>query len=245
MNAFSADQILVLEDDADLRLVLSLRLARDGFGVMTAATAEEARDLVRRCGLPSLAIVDIGLPGASGLDFCRGLHRTSDLPVIMLTAVDDSDTIVRALSECAEDYMVKPVRLEELVARVWRVLRRVPSVAETVLVGTQEVCVDFGTGRATRGSQSVDLTPTESRILNVLISHAGTTVSVRQLVQRLWPEDEAPQETLRVHMSRLRAKLRRLDVGADLIETERNLGYRVPRALVATRRTVALGERRT
>lgn len=229
MNAvIAAHSILVLEDDNDLRDLLAERLERDGYVVTATASAEQAQAAIQSRGLPHLALVDINLPGRNGLEFCRTLHSRSDLPVILLTAVDDSDTIVRALGECAEDYVVKPFRLNEVVARVQRLLRRLPpgpANARFLLEGG--VAFDAATGRLAGGEASVFLTPTECKLLHILAAQGGGSVSTRLIVRRLWPEDATPEETLRVHISRLRAKLRLVAPGVTLLETQRSIGYRL------------------
>jgi DNA-binding response OmpR family regulator len=196
---------------------------------MLAANGRLALDMIARQGLPHLAVVDINMPVMNGIQFCRAVHRFCDLPFIMLTAVDDETTMVEVIQECAEDYVTKPFSLNELMARIHRVLRRFPDHGHRRIVpieANSRVSVDFGAHVLTAGEQTAQLTPTETKLLHILMSNRRRTVSTEFLLSRLWPREEIFEDTLRVHIHRLRRKLELLDPNASYIETERGLGYR-------------------
>jgi DNA-binding response OmpR family regulator len=227
-------RILIVEDDRDLAELVARKLANEGFVTVTAGGVQEAlRAVATR--VPHLAVVDIRLPDGSGLDFCRQVQQTTDLPIILVTAVDDSAVIVDSLLQVAEDYIVKPFNLAELAARVHRVLRRLlhenPEPAETRLDDC--VSVNFYTRSLACGERTVELTPIESKLLHVLMAHQGAIVPSGFLLQRVWPMQAAVDETLRVHMSRLRRKLELVSPATHYIETERSIGYRFVRTPAA------------
>ena len=122
---YSPQRILVVDDDPDILRLVSAKLDRAGFDVLTASSGQQALDMIERRGLPHLAIVDLMMPGMSGFDFCQTVQQYTDLPVIMLTAIDEEETVIRGIQHFAEDYITKPFSPRELVARVERVLRRI------------------------------------------------------------------------------------------------------------------------
>ena len=133
----SAYRIFVLDDNFSMVRLVSTALQKSGFKVSTAASGEEGLDLIRRNGLPHLALVDIHMPyGMNGFDFCEAVLTFSDVPIIMLTAVDEDETIIQTIDQYAEDYITKPFNPGELVARVRRVLRRIGDFAYTLSAET-------------------------------------------------------------------------------------------------------------
>jgi DNA-binding response OmpR family regulator len=222
-------RILVVDDDPQVRRLVELRLDSAGFEVLSAASAQEALDLVARHGLPHLAIVDIMMPGISGFEFCEALKQLGDVPVIMLTAVNEEEAIVRSIERCAEDYVTKPFRPRELVARVQRVLRRIGDFSYTLgpLIQVDDrLTVDFVHRQVIVSGREVALTPTETKLLYILMCNAGRAVTVDFLLRRLWPLEEASAEALRVHVHRLREKIEDDSNQPRYIATERGLGYR-------------------
>ena len=139
-------RILVIDDDPDLLRLVSSKLDRSGFEVLTADSGQQALNIIKRNGLPHLAIVDLMMPVMSGFEFCEIVQEFSDLPVIMLTAVDEEETVIRGIQHFAEDYVTKPFSPRELVARVERVLRRIGDFAYTLAPVVQvddRLAVDF------------------------------------------------------------------------------------------------------
>ena len=221
--------MLVVDDDADILKLLRFALEASHFEVVAAASARQALDLVEREGLPHLAIVDIMMPEMDGIELCHRLHEFSDLPVIMLTAIDEEQTTVEVIRDIAEDYVTKPFRPKELAARVERVLRR---IGDTRYAGRPRIEVDshltleLGARRIFLDGVETALTPTEAKILDILTRASGRTVTTRFLLQRIWPLEEVYEDTLRVHVYRLRGKLEpSLDEPRYLL-TERGVGYR-------------------
>ena len=185
--------------------------------------------MIARRGLPHLAIVDIMMPGMDGFEFCRTVQEFTDLPVIMLTAVDEEETVIRGIRHFAEDYITKPFSPRELLARVQRVLRRIGDFAYTFDPVTQvddRLAVDFAHHRVIVQGQPVDLTPTETKLLYILMRNAGRAVTTGFLLRRLRPLEEVFEDTLRVHIHRLRQKIEPVPSQPRYIVTERGLGYR-------------------
>ena len=223
------ERILVVDDDPKIRQLVDLRLTPAGYEVLTAASGEEALDVIARQGLPHLAIVDLMMSGMTGFEFCEAVQRFSDLPVILLTAMGEEDTVVEGIERYAEDYIVKPFSPRELLARVQRVLRRIGDFAYTLEPVTQvddRLSVDIAHQQAHVAGQVVDLTPTETKLLYILMRNADRVVTTDFLLRRLWPLEEVFEDTLRVHVHRLRQKIE-VDPGHPCyIVTERGLGYR-------------------
>jgi DNA-binding response OmpR family regulator len=224
-----AQCILVVDDDpAILRLVRD-KLDRAGFEVWTATSGRRALDVIDRRGLPHLAIVDIMMPEMGGFEFCRTVQEFTDLPVIMLTAVDEEETVIRGIEHFAEDYITKPFSPRELVARVQRVLRRIGDFAyalDPVTRVDDRLAVDLAHLRTLVDGQPVDLTPTETKILYILMRNAGRTVTIDFLLRRLWPLEDVFEDALRVHVHRLRQKIEAVPGQPRYIVTEGGLGYR-------------------
>jgi DNA-binding response OmpR family regulator len=207
------------------------KLEKAGFEVFTASSGQHALDVIGRRGLPHLAIVDINMPGMSGFDFCQAVQTFSDLPVIMLTAIDEEETVIRGINYYAEDYITKPFSPRELVARVQRVLRRIGDFAYTLDPTIQiddYLSVDFAHQQVSVGGKITALTPTESKLLYILIRNAGHTVTSDFLLRRLWPMEEVFEDSLRVHVHRLRQKIEPTPSQPYYVITERGLGYSFP-----------------
>lgn len=225
-------RLLAVEDDPDLLRLIRAELERSGFEVWPAPTAEDALSLVEKRGLPHLALVDILLPGLDGLSLARRLQEWSDLPVVLLTSVDEEDTVVDAIESLAEDYIRKPFSPRELVARVERVWRRIGDFGYTlqpVIRVDDRLSIDFAHQRAVVEGKTVSLTGTESKLLYVLMRQAGRVVGTDFLLRRLWPSDEVFEDTLRVHVHRLRAKIEPTPGRPRYVLTERGAGYIFPR----------------
>lgn len=220
-----------MDDDSSIRRLLKDKLEGAGYEVWTAASGDQALDAIDRRGMPHLAIVDVNMPGMNGLRFCETVQQFSDLPVIMLSAIDEEETIVGSISRFAEDYITKPFSPRELVARVERVLRRIGDYSYTLDVVNridEYLAIDIPHQRALIGDQTVALTPTETKLLYLLMRNAGHTVSTDFLLRRLWPMEEVFEDTLRVHIHRLRHKIEPAPSRPHYILTERGLGYSFP-----------------
>ncbi|MEO1041326.1 MAG: phosphate regulon transcriptional regulator PhoB [Pseudomonadota bacterium] len=219
--------VLVVEDDEALRTLVEYNLGKEDFTVTTARDGEEALLKVEEAK-PDLVILDWMLPNVSGIEVCRRLRSkqaTQALPIIMLTARAEEPDRVRGLETGADDYVVKPFSMEELVARIRAVLRRIrPSlVSDTVSCGDIEV--DRTAHRVRRSGQEVHLGPTEFRLLDHLMQNPGRVFSREQLLNAVWGSDVFVEaRTVDVHIGRLRKALGKHG-DRNPIRTVRSAGY--------------------
>lgn len=219
--------VLVVDDEADLLTLVRYNLERDGFEVGEAVDGEEAMAMIaeRR---PDLVLLDWMLPRFSGIEVCRRVRRsahTQNLPIIMLTARGEESDRVRGLDYGADDYIVKPFSPSELVARVRAVLRRLRPAFEAETLQFSDVTMDLAEFRVTRSGDSVQLAPTEFRLLRYFMEHPGRVFSREQLLNAVWGREiYLEPRTVDVHVRRLR---RTLNAGGrqDIIRTVRAAGY--------------------
>jgi DNA-binding response OmpR family regulator len=226
-------RILIVDDDPAILRLVKIVMEGAGYDTLTAASGVEAFEVIGRSGMPHLAIVDLNMPFMNGFDFCEAVQQFSDLPVIILSAQDEEDTIITGISRFAEDYVTKPFSPRELVARVERVLRRIGDFGYTLGVTTRvddRLTVDFAHQRALVAGRFISLTPTETKLLYLLMRNAGRVVTADFLLRRLWPMEEVFEDTLRVHVHRLRQKIESTPSQPRYILTERGMGYSFPRA---------------
>jgi two-component system, OmpR family, phosphate regulon response regulator PhoB len=211
-NAASAPRILVVEDESDLALLLAYNLEAEGYLVESVERGDEA-ELRLAESAPDLVILDWMLPGVSGLEICRRLRareNTRTLPVIMVTARGEEAERVRGLSVGADDYVVKPFSVPELMARVRALLRRSrpERIADRLYAG--DIDLDRETRRVRRGAREVHLGPTEFRLLEYLLEKPGRVFSRAQLLDGVWGQAaEIDERTVDVHVGRLRKALSR------------------------------------
>ena len=220
--------ILLVEDEPAIQELIAANLARAGHHVVRANDAESAQRIVREA-LPDLVLLDWMLPGASGVEFARRLRadeRTSDIPIIMLTARGEEQDKVTALEIGADDYVTKPFSPRELVARIKAVLRRrAPQTTEDV-VELGGLRLDPATHRVSAGETALAFGPTEFRLLHFLMTHPERVHSRAQLLDQVWGDHVFVEErTVDVHIRRLRCALEPSSHDA-LIQTVRGSGYR-------------------
>ncbi len=224
----TSQRILVVDDDPDILRVVSVTLELEGFEIGTAESAPGALDWIRRHGLPHLAVIDIMMPGTNGIELAREIHKFCDLPIVMLTAVDEEETVVSTIEELAEDYIIKPFNPRELAARVKRLIRRIGDFTYAMAPVTRiddHLSIDFINQKATAGGKTVSLTPTETKLLHILIRSSRRTVTTDHLLRRIWPMDEVFEDTLRVHVHRLRQKIEPKPSSPHYLITQRGTGY--------------------
>jgi DNA-binding response OmpR family regulator len=229
MSDSRIQHILVIDDDESIQQMVCDKLEYEGYEVWTANDGRHALEIIGRRGLPHLAIVDIHMPVIDGFEFCRIVHQYADLPIILLTAVDDEETIVRGIKNCAEDYVTKPFSPRQLAARVERVLHRIGSFAyalEPKVKIDDFLQIDLAHQEAVVNGEAVKLTPIENKILHILLCNAPRVVTTRFLLDRIWPHEIILEDVLRVHVHRLREKVERNSGSRRYILTERGLGYR-------------------
>lgn len=222
-------RVLVLDADPVLQLDVGRALEERGFEVSAAFSIRSAFDHMERYGYPDVALVDLDHPKSDGWAFCKTVNRRIDLPLIALSADHDSDTAVRALESYADDYVRKPFSAPELATRTTTLLRRIGDLsytAESRVRVDERLEVDFERRVAIVDGCRHRLTPTESRLLFVLIRNAGRTVQTSFLLRRLWPLEEVYEDSLRSHMYRLRKKIERDSKRPEYIGNVRGLGYR-------------------
>lgn len=223
-------RILVVDDEPPIVEVLTYNLERANYQVLVARDGQEALDLARR-EQPDLIILDLMLPRLDGLEVCRALRRERDVPIIMLTARDAEVDRVVGLELGADDYVVKPFSVRELMARVKSVLRRTaPRPAETTpeVIRVGALAVDVSRYEARWGKAELDLTTQEFSLLHALARHAGRVLSREQLLEQVWGYDYyGDLRVVDAAVKRLRAKLRQAVPRTEIIATVRGVGYKL------------------
>ena len=231
----NAANILVIDDEAQIRRVLRSTLTFRGYELLEASTGEEGTELARKFK-PDLILLDVNLPGISGIETCRELRRFTAVPIIMLTVRNAERDKVVALDAGADDYVTKPFGIEELLARVRASLRRHSSTETIPAFQSRDLSVDFEERRVTAGGELVHLAPKEFEVLRHLIAQQGKPVTHRKLLQAVWgPEYGEETENLRVVINQLRKKIEKDPAQPKYILTEPWVGYRFqpPKTLAA------------
>jgi len=222
-------RILVVDDEPQIHRFLKPSLLVSGYDVISAA---DGRHAVRSCASdpPDAVLLDLGLPDIDGKEVIAQIRRTSDVPIIVLSARDREAEKIAALDLGADDYVNKPFAIGELLARLRSVLRRRPAAAldapQTYRIG--ELAIDTGTHQVTRAGEAVHLTPKEFELLALLLRHAGRVLTHRQVLNAIWgPAHGNDTQYLRVFIGQLRQKLETSPSEPRLILTEPGIGYRV------------------
>ena len=219
--------VLIVEDEAPLQELLTYNLQRAGFDVEQAFDGDQASSLVAE-RMPDVILLDWMLPHTSGIELCRQFRRraeTANVPIIMLTARAEESDRLRGLNTGADDYVTKPFSVEELIARIRAVLRRVrPAFAEELLTFA-DLAMDLTAHRVMRGEQEIHLSPTEFRLLRQLLERPGRVFSRDQLLDLVWGHDQDVE--LRTVDATIRRLRRALNEGgrSDLLRTVRAAGY--------------------
>ena len=225
----SADQptVLVVEDELAQREVLAYNLEAEGFRVSKAANGDEALLLVDEDS-PDIIVLDWMMPNLSGIEVCRRLKTRPDtraIPIIMLSARSEEVDKVRGLETGADDYVVKPYSVVELMARVRTQLRRVRPATVGIRLEFDDIILDSETHKVSRGSKPLKLGPTEFRLLSTFMEKPGRVWSREQLLDRVWGRDiYVDTRTVDVHIGRLRKALTQHG-GNDPVRTVRGAGY--------------------
>jgi two-component system, OmpR family, KDP operon response regulator KdpE len=220
---------LLVEDEPQIRRFVRMALEAEGWQIFESESMK--RGLIDAgTRKPNLIVLDLGLPDGDGVDFIRDVREWSSVPIIVLSArVDEADKIV-ALDAGADDYLIKPFGVGELLARVRATLRRQrqPEANNEGIVQFGDVKVDLRARVVTKGAQPVHLTPTEYRLLSVLIANAGRVITNRQLLREVWgPSNTENGHYLRVYMGHLRQKLEDDPTQPVYLQTETAVGYRL------------------
>jgi two-component system phosphate regulon response regulator PhoB len=226
-NAGSQARILIVEDEEPLSLLLRYNLEAEGYGIETVARGDDAETWLKE-NTPDLVVLDWMLPGLPGIELCRRLRaraETKSLPIIMLTARGEESERVRGLATGADDYIVKPFSVPELLARVRALLRRATPERMADVLTLGEIVLDRVRQRVLRAGRDVELGPTEYRLLEFLMQRPGRVFSREQLLDGVWGRDiYIDERTVDVHVGRLRKALNR-GAEKDPIRTVRGSGY--------------------
>ena len=220
--------VLVVEDESDLAIMLRYNLEAEGFAVVTAQSGDEAVEAIS-LRVPDLILLDWMLPGLSGIELCRrwrSRDETSRVPIIMITARGEEEERVRGLATGADDYVVKPFSMPELIARVQALLRRSSPQLIASVLKAGDIEIDRTSHRVRRAGRELHLGPTEYRLLEYLMRHPGRVYSREQLLDGVWGRDVYVDErTVDVHVGRLRKAINRRASEPDPIRTVRGAGY--------------------
>lgn len=221
-------RILVVDDEPQLLRSLRTTLAAHGYDVQTASSGEEALGLVA-ARAPDLVVLDLVLPGLSGIEVCRRLRARSPLPILVLSARGDERDKVLALDVGADDYLTKPFGVNELLARIRAALRRAAGAhGPTAVVDVGDLRVDLDRREVTLGGAAVRLTPTEFDLLKTLATHVGRVLTHGYLLGAVWgPEYAGESQVLRVFIGQLRRKIEDNPSLPRRIVTEPGVGYRL------------------
>ncbi len=218
--------IFLLEDDNAIGIGLSYSLKNEGYSVTIAKTVEEALEIIRNKTF-TLYILDLTLPDGSGYDVCTQIKKQGDLPVIFLTAYDDEVNVIMGLELGADDYISKPFRVKELLARIKTVLRRYNKDTADGIVNIGNIRINTNEAKVYKDSKEVILTAMEYRLLLIFINNRGIVLSRQKLLEDIWDVagDFVNDNTLTVYIKRLRDKIEEDPASPNIIKTVRGLGY--------------------
>lgn len=219
-------EVFVLEDDEAIGIGLTYSLENEGYSVTLARNIEEAEKIINSKDF-SLHILDLTLPDGSGYDICKLIRKKGDLPVIFLTAFDDEVNVIMGLELGADDYISKPFRVKELMARIKSVLRRYNRDGYDSVVKLQDITVNTNEAKVYKNGEEIILTAMEYRLLLILINNRGVILSRNKLLENIWDIDGdfVNDNTLTVYIKRLRNKIEDEPNKPKIIKTVRGLGY--------------------
>lgn len=218
--------IFLLEDDSAIGIGLSYSLKNEGYGVTVAKTVKEALKVIKEKSF-SLYILDLTLPDGSGYDVCTEIKKSGDLPVIFLTAYDDEVNVIMGLELGADDYISKPFRVKELLARIKTVLRRYNKDTADGIINIGNIKINTNEAKVYKNSQEIILTAMEYRLLLTFINNRGIVLTRQKLLEDIWDVagDFVNDNTLTVYIKRLRDKIEKDPANPSVIKTVRGLGY--------------------
>jgi two-component system KDP operon response regulator KdpE len=220
--------ILVVDDEPQLRRVMRTTLTDLGYTVIDAKTGEDALEMLRH-DQPDLVLLDLNMPGIGGLETCRAIRETSEVPIIILSVRNTEREKVQALDAGADDYVSKPFGIQELLARIRAALRRSPASGENELTvfRTDDLEIDFTARRVMVAGKSARLTPKEFDLLRMLVANPNKAIPHRKLLQSIWGPDYGDEvEYLRFFVNQLRKKIEPVPSKPKYLVTEPWVGYR-------------------
>ncbi len=219
--------VLIIDDDQTLRELIRIQLEHEDYTVIKAENGQEGIEAVRE-QRPDMVILDLTMPDMDGLEVCTEIRKFSVLPVLMLTARSKNQDVVTGLDRGADDYLIKPFNMDELLARIRALLRRTPASHRPLHVGDEQIYIDQEKRQVTVRSEPVDLTPTEYQLLLILAEHAGKVVDHSQLLRSVWGQEYTKDnDYLKVYIWHLRRKLEQDPRNPKILLTEWGVGYRL------------------
>jgi len=220
-------RILVVDDEREIRRCLELSLAEKGFAVIAAESGEKGLELLQHSPV-DVAIIDLLLPGMDGIMVTQRIRERFMLPIIILSAIGDDKTKVEALEKGADDYVTKPFNIEEVVARIRSVLRRVVGAKDVdPILSFGDLVIDFEHREVRLSEDLVKLTPMEYELLKYMVQNAGRVLTRRMLLTAVWgPGHEEETQSLRVLVRQLRKKIEKIPAQPRFIVTDLGVGYR-------------------
>ena len=223
------DYILVVDDERAIRDMVCMALAQELYQWKEASDAHKAEALIKK-NPPQLILLDWMMPGISGIDFARKLRRmpeTMNIPIIMLTAKTEEDNVIRGLESGADDYLTKPFSPRELIARIKALLRRSQPVNTQDIIKINNLVLDTGSYRVEGNGQTIDLGPTEFKLLRFFMENPDRVFSREQVLNNVWGDNVYVEErTVDVHIRRLRKALEKTH-HENMVQTVRGAGYRL------------------
>lgn len=219
-------RVLVVDDDAALAEMLSIVLRNEGMKPIWCGNGDKAMGSFRE-SRPDLVLLDLMLPGRDGVDVCRDLRNESDVPIIMLTAKSDTVDVVSGLEAGADDYVAKPFKAKELVARIRTRLRRMPTDTELETLRIKDLTISVDGHTVKRDDKTIQLTPLEFDLLLALARRPWQVFSREVLLEQVWGYQHAADTRLvNVHVQRLRSKIERDPEHPEIVVTVRGIGYK-------------------
>lgn len=219
-------KLFLLEDDSAIATGLAYSLQNEGYTVSIAKTVKEAREIISNEDF-SLYILDLTLPDGSGYDVCKAIKKRGDFPVIFLTAYDDEVNVIMGLELGADDYISKPFRVKELMARIKTVLRRYSRESADGIIKAGNLVINTNEAKVYKNNNEIILTATEYKLLLTFLNNKGVILTRTRLLENLWDVegDFINDNTLTVYIKRLRDKIEDNPSKPQLIKTIRGLGY--------------------
>jgi len=219
--------VLVVDDDVALSEMLQIVLRQEGFETVWCGRGDRALDAFRR-HRPDVVLLDIMLPGGDGVEVCRAIRAESGVPIVMLTARSDTQDIVRGLEAGADDYVPKPFKVQELVARLRTRLRRVEVDTPESEIVVKGLTINAATHEVTRDGHDISLTPLEFDLLMALAKHPRQVMTRQKLMEEVWGyHHSGDTKLINVHIQRLRSKIEKDPERPEIVVTVRGVGYRV------------------
>lgn len=220
--------LFVLEDDEAIGIGLRYSLENEGYSVTLSKSIKEAKDIIYNLKF-DLYILDLTLPDGNGYEICKIIKSQGDLPVIFLTAFDDEINVVTGFDLGADDYITKPFRVRELMARIKSVLRRYNNDTSESIIKIRDLVVNTSEAKVSKNDEDIILTAMEYRLLLTMINNRGTILTRNKLLEEIWDVegDFVNDNTLTVYIKRLRNKIEDNPANPEIIKTVRGLGYRI------------------